>query len=33
MKDMVDAGLLLNVDDYFAESDNVSRDDFDDGSF
>lgn len=33
MKDMVDAGLLLNVDDYFAESENVTREDFDDGAF
>lgn len=33
MKDMVDAGLLLNVDDYFAESENVKRQDFDDGAF
>lgn len=33
MADMVDAGLLLNVDDYFAESENVKREDFDETSF
>lgn len=33
MKDMVDAGLLLNVDDYFAASSSVSKDDFEDGAF
>lgn len=33
MKDMVDADLLLNVDDYFAVSTKVSRDQFVDGSF
>lgn len=33
MKDMVDAGLLLNVDDYFAASSNVKKEDFEDGSF
>ncbi|MDO4340484.1 MAG: extracellular solute-binding protein [Eubacteriales bacterium] len=33
MKDMVDAGLLLNVDDYFADSENVGREDFEDGAF
>lgn len=33
MKDMVDAELLLNVDDFFAESKNVNREDFDDGAF
>lgn len=33
MKDMVDAGLLLNVDDYFAESETAKREDFDDGAF
>ncbi|MFR7389964.1 MAG: hypothetical protein ACLUTU_14215 [Blautia faecis] len=25
MKDMVDAGLLLNVDDYFADSESVTK--------
>lgn len=33
MKDMVDAGLLLNVDDYFADSESVTKEDFDDGAF
>ena len=33
MTDMVDAGLLLNVDDYFAESDTVKREDFEESSF
>lgn len=33
MKDMVDAGLLLNVDDYFADSENVKREDFEESSF
>lgn len=33
MKDMVDAGLLLNVDDYFADSENVAREDFEEGAF
>lgn len=33
MKDMVDAGLLLNVDDYFAASSSVSKEDFEDGAF
>lgn len=33
MKDMVDAGLLLNTDDYFAASSNVKKEDFEDGSF
>lgn len=33
MSDMVDAGLLLNVDDYFTDSESVSRDDFDPSSF
>lgn len=33
MKDMVDAGLLLNVDDYIADTDQVKREDFDEGAF
>ena len=33
MKDMVDAGLLLNVDDYFAASSDVKKEDFEDGAF
>ncbi len=33
MKDMVDAGLLLNVDDYFAASSEVSKEDFEDEAF
>lgn len=33
MKDMVDAGLLLNVDDYFAVSSKVSKEQFEDGAF
>lgn len=33
MKNMVDANLLLNVDDYFADSENISREDFEDGAF
>lgn len=33
MKDMVDAGLLLNADEYFAASDTVKRDQFVDGAF
>jgi raffinose/stachyose/melibiose transport system substrate-binding protein len=33
MKDMCDAGLLLDIDDYFADSATVKRDDFDPTSF
>lgn len=33
MKDMVDAGLLLNVDDYFADSQSVKKEGFDSGAF
>lgn len=33
IKDMVDAGLLLDTDTYFADSQSVSRDGFDEGAF
>ncbi|MDD2970649.1 MAG: extracellular solute-binding protein [Lachnospiraceae bacterium] len=33
MADMCDAGLLLNVDDYFKDSQTVKREDFEPGSF